>query len=49
MVENGTRVFARIFGSMVGSGVSVGGGTVALGVGVSTIGPTVPVGVQGIG
>ena len=49
MVENGTRVLARIFGSIVGAGVSVGGGTVADGVAVSTTGPIVPVGVQGIG
>lgn len=49
MVENGTRVLASIFGSIVGIGVSVGGGTVTVGVAVSTMGPTVPVGVQGMG
>jgi len=34
---------------MVGSGVSVGGGTVTVGVAVSSIGPMVPVGVHGMG
>ena len=49
MVENGTTVLMRTFGSIVGAGVSVGGGTVTVGVDVSTVGWRVPVGVQGIG
>jgi hypothetical protein len=49
IVENGTRVLTRMFGSMVGTGVSVGGGTVTVGVAVSTGIPTVAVGVHGIG
>jgi len=38
MVENGTSVLMRIFGSMVGRRVSVGGGTVGVGVEGSTVG-----------
>ena len=38
-----------MFGSIVGIGVSVGAGRVAVGVTVSTTGGNVPVGVQGIG
>jgi hypothetical protein len=49
MVENGTRVLMRMFGSMVGMGVSVGRGTVTVGVAVSPIGSAVPVGVHGRG
>jgi hypothetical protein len=50
MVENGTSVLTRMFGSMVGTGVSVGGGTVIVGVAVSGTGVGVPgVGVQGRG
>src|SRR5215211_3851144 len=44
MVENGTRVLTRMFGSMVGTGVSVGGGTVMVGIAVSTGVPAVEVG-----
>src|ERR671925_1667487 len=49
IVENGTRVLMRMFGSIVGTGVSVGGGTVTVGVAVSTGIPAVRVGVHGIG
>jgi hypothetical protein len=51
IVEKGTRVLMRIFGSMVGMGVSVGGGTVAVGVEGSTVGEdsSVAVGLRGIG
>src|ERR1044072_8548500 len=38
MVENGTRVLIRMFGSMVGMGVSVGGGTVGVAVDGSNVG-----------
>jgi hypothetical protein len=51
IVENGTRVLTRMFGSMVGSGVSVGGGTVGVAVKGSGVGDggIVAVGLKGIG
>jgi hypothetical protein len=51
MVENGTRVLMRTFGSMVETGVSVGGGTVGVAVEGSIVGEAamVAVGVKGIG
>jgi hypothetical protein len=51
IVENGTSVLIRMFGSMVGMGVSVGGGTVGVGVEGSMVGDasSVGVGLSGIG
>src|SRR5687768_6937054 len=51
IVENGTRVLIRTFGSMVGSGVSVGGGTVGVGVEGANVGEgrRVVVGLRGMG
>src|SRR5687768_8780106 len=51
IVENGTRVLMRMFGSMVGTGVSVGGGTVGVGVDGSIVGEAweVGVGLRGMG
>src|SRR5574338_41693 len=47
----GRRMLTRTFGSMVGRGVSVGGGTVGVGVQGSNVGvdSNVPVGVLGSG
>ena len=51
IVENGTRVLMRMFGSMVGMGVSVGGGTVGVAVEGSNVGEgwNVAVGLKGSG
>src|SRR5918993_3458108 len=51
IVENGTRELINRFGSIVGTGVSVGGGTVGVGVEGSTVGEgsSVIVGKRGIG
>jgi hypothetical protein len=51
IVEKGTRVLTRTFGSMVGTGVSVGGGTVGVAVEGSKVGEgwSVAVGLRGIG
>jgi hypothetical protein len=51
MVENGTRVLTSTFGSIVGTGVSVGGGRVAVGVKGPVVGEggSVAVGVGRIG
>src|SRR5215213_4068185 len=52
MVENGTRVLMRMFGSMVGMAVSVGRGAVAVAVEGSTVGGAsgvLVVAVKGIG
>src|SRR5215207_4279279 len=51
IVEKGTRVLMRIFGSMVGTAVSVGSGGVAGGVEGSTVGGVsgVLVAVRGVG
>src|SRR5215212_8099875 len=46
IVEKGTTVLIRMFGSIVGTGVSVGTGRVTVGLSVSTTGGNVPVGVQ---
>jgi hypothetical protein len=51
MVENGTRVLMRMFGSMVGTDVSVGGGIVGVAVEGSNVGEgwNVAVGLKGSG
>ncbi len=51
MVEKGTRVLTSTFGSMVGTGVSVGAGTVGVAVEGSKVGGgwNVAVGLRGTG